>query len=167
MSFYDVLLNVHKSKLHGMKELRFITEEGRVVPIGGPGQGAGGAGSSSSQLSKETRDKLREYSESGSLKYMVDITDYHSGQTYGDLYAFDKETDVLMGYIEFSIYEKVPYIDFIKVRETETGKGFGKMLVARFQSDYSKPVEFGMTTTEGSHLYDSYMRLINEITEKS
>lgn len=59
-----------------------------------------------------------------------------------------------VGYIEYSVYDDIPNIQYIKVKDEYRRKGYGKKLVEKLQSLYpDSEINFGMMTDDGSKLY--------------
>ena len=94
----------------------------------------------------------------------TEVNDYHDGQydcmkiAYtGDNWIDNNDNiikDNLLGYIDYSVYDNVAYINFIKVKDTERRKGIASELIKSLQKEY-KNINWGFTTEDGTALRKS------------
>jgi GNAT superfamily N-acetyltransferase len=79
---------------------------------------------------------------------------YHHGQV--DMVLSIYEEDTLLGTLEYSILDNVPYISMIQVKPEYRNKGIGKQLVYKLIEEYDyKDIQWGMMTEDGYKLQQS------------
>jgi len=88
------------------------------------------------------------------LKFRDEVVGHHNGQTDFILYAILNNKAV--GTTEYVEFNKIPSISMIKVQPSYRRLGIAKNMVRYIQSQYpQKEIEWGMTTPEGTALYQS------------
>lgn len=82
-----------------------------------------------------------------------EITNIHSGQMDAVLTVHDN--GVLLGFLEYTVYENIPSISMIEVKEKR--QKVGSSLIKELQRMYpTEEIEWGMTTDEGETLRKSF-----------
>lgn len=100
-----------------------------------------------------TTKKLNEDLNTSYLEFKESSRGYYSGQA--DLTISAYLDDEMIGYIDYSVFQNVPSIQFIEVREDYRRRGIARQLVLKLQSIFpDTEIEWGMMTGDGAALYD-------------
>ncbi len=103
------------------------------------------------------KDFLLEKYIKDNIIFTDEITDSYSGQTNHILKAFDKITKEYLGYLEYSIYENTPSVQYLNVIKQR--QGIGTFLMKELQNMYPGiEIELGMLTDDGSNLMKTISR---------
>jgi|WetSurMetagenome_2_1015567.scaffolds.fasta_scaffold34512_2 GNAT superfamily N-acetyltransferase len=79
---------------------------------------------------------------------------YHHNQV--DMVLSIYEEDTLLGTLEYSILDNIPYISMIQVKPEYRNKGIGKQLLYKLVEEYDyKDIQWGMMTEDGYRLQQS------------
>jgi GNAT superfamily N-acetyltransferase len=85
--------------------------------------------------------------------FQDNIRDSHHRQVYGTLRVYDLKTQQVIGYIDYSIFERKIYIDGIEVEQSHRRKGYATALVLKLKKlNPDMPIKWGMMTEEGCAL---------------
>ena len=96
-------------------------------------------------------DNLGMFTTSKGLKVHVydEMLDYHSGQSYCKLTAYDEKDEEVIGWLDYSIYKNVIDVDFIKTKVQRQGVGTLLMNTLK-DTNKGKKINYGLTTEEGT-----------------
>ena len=84
-------------------------------------------------------------------KIVDSVTDYYSGQM--NCHMSYVENDEELGYIDYSVYNDVPYINYIKVSPEYRRQGIATKLLKELQRQFpNTEIDWGMTTKDGTAL---------------
>lgn len=86
-----------------------------------------------------------------------EVRDYYSGQLVGTLYALD-DTGHVVGHLDWSYYDREPYIDMVEVDLGHRKRGVGLALVSKLVEEMPGQVHWGVTTEEGTALREAWER---------
>jgi hypothetical protein len=93
------------------------------------------------------------------LSFTDEMTSYHGGQKDMVLRAMAHENQA--GYLQYSVYDHIPAIQFISVDQGFSRLGVGTALVKKLQSLYpDQEIEWGTTTPDGEALRSSLPKKI-------
>lgn len=86
------------------------------------------------------------------IKFNNSMNGYHHGQS--DMTLTAKIGDIIVGYIDYSVYEDQPYLKMIEVHHSHKRKGIATLMLKHLQSLYpNEEIDWGMMTDDGSELY--------------
>ena len=86
--------------------------------------------------------------------YHTECRGFHHGQT--DLTLTLKIDGILVGYINYSVYENAPHIQYIEVFENYIRNGYASMLLLTLQENYpDTEIEWGSLTRDGALLKEN------------
>ena len=83
------------------------------------------------------------------------ITEYSTDAYYGqvDMRMESRDGENLAGYMQYSVYDDTPNIQYIQTEEGYRGQGVATEMLQRLQSQYpDKEINWGMTTPDGTKL---------------
>lgn len=100
------------------------------------------------------------------LRFVDEVTGAAYGQVDHTLaiYADGK----LVGALDYAVYEGVPLVQMITVAPSERRQGYGRELVMELQRQHPGiPIDFGLLSDEGVHLYKSLPKIVVETEFKA
>ncbi len=101
--------------------------------------------------------KLKQILKEEELKFSENMRDYHSGQSFMNAYAYSN--NVMVGRVDYSIYDKKIYIDFIEVNPEYRRKGIATKLVDFIKRENpNMPIIPGYATEEGHKFWEKYRK---------
>jgi ribosomal protein S18 acetylase RimI-like enzyme len=93
------------------------------------------------------------------LMYQCEVTDYHSGETYGYIRLFDEKTKKQIGYLDWSSYRDEVYVQMIKVESEYQRKGYATKIIKYLQEQFpNKKIVYSTTTDDG----DKFLKATSE-----
>ena len=105
------------------------------------------------------RNEIISENKNEDISFYDSVVDAYEGELSKLLTMNVQGKDV--GYIEYSVYDEEPYVQYIFVEESYRRKGYGSKLVRKLQSLYpNSEINFGMTTEDGTKLYNSLEKII-------
>ena len=101
--------------------------------------------------------KLQEILKEEEYKFIENMRDYHSGQSYMNAYAY--LNNEIVGRVDFSIYDKKLYIDMIEVEPEYRRKGIATKLMDFVKKENPNlPIIPGYSTEEGHKFWEKYRK---------
>ena len=83
-----------------------------------------------------------------------DCYDSHQGETYCNILSYNKEK-LLIGYIDYSIFEEEIHVKMIEVRTICKRKGIASKMMEKLE-EQNLPINIGRTTGEGTPFIEKY-----------
>ena len=108
---------------------------------------------------------ITEYEKGEPLTFTHDCVDSHGGENYCNLYAKDKNGNVV-GKIEFSTYLDDVHVKFIRVQKGERRNGIGIQMAKKLQRLYpNSEILWGYTFPAGSKFLKKLPRTFHQNTK--
>jgi len=102
---------------------------------------------------------INESKENPRLKIWEESRDVHSGEMFMALYAEDLDEGIIVGYVDFSIYNDEAFIKMVEVHKDWQRKGIGIAMMDWMIEEYKwENIKWTMTTPEGNELARSIER---------
>ena len=84
------------------------------------------------------------------IKTYDDCYDSYRGQNYCRVYAYDEDTDDILGKIDYWIYDDEIHVSFIEVNEKFRRQGVGDLLLKTLKKIHKgMKINYGMLTADG------------------
>jgi ribosomal protein S18 acetylase RimI-like enzyme len=81
-----------------------------------------------------------------------EVTDSHRGEMFANIVARDGRGRGV-GYVEYSIFQGAPHLEFIEVAKRARRKGVARQLIQKLAGEYGyDKIDWGMSLPEGSEL---------------
>ena len=102
---------------------------------------------------KKVAASIGEAESSKDFDFGYDVTGAHHGQVDGVAYAYDSDSKVVYGLINWSSFEDETYINHIEVNPKFQRQGLATRMIAFLKDkNDNEPINWGMTTPEGTEL---------------